>query len=117
MLANNFLLNDCPTAREYFAEPTSGLSAARPTSRGRRRNARCGPVLHGGKLIFAVVIVNVPMARLRLFPRLRRRFACWRLRHRSTPLVRIAIWLGLFPLAKPDRERGSDSLGLNLCAR
>jgi hypothetical protein len=34
--------------------------------------------------MFAVAIVNVPMARLRLFAPLRRRFACWRPGHRST---------------------------------
>src|SRR6516165_1304554 len=37
-----------------------------------------------GELIFAVAIVNVPMARLRLFAPLRRRFAWWRLGHLST---------------------------------
>ena len=39
---------------------------------------------HNGELIFAVAIVNVPMARLRLFAPLRRRFAWWRLGHLST---------------------------------
>jgi len=52
-----------------------------------------------GELIFAVAIVNVPMARLRLFAPLQR--------HRSTPFVEIAVRLGLFLLAKPDQERGS----------
>ena len=60
-----------------------------------------------GELIFAVAIVNVPMARLRLLAPLQRRSACWRLGHRSTPFVEIAVRLGLFLLAKPDQERGS----------
>ena len=40
-------------------------------------------MLHSGELIFAVVIVGIPSARLRLFAPLRRRFACRRLGHRS----------------------------------
>jgi hypothetical protein len=39
------------------------------------------PMLHSGELIFALAIVNVPMARRRFFVRSRRRFARWRLRH------------------------------------
>jgi len=34
------------------------------------------PMPHNGELIFAVVIVGIPSARLRLFAPLRRRFAC-----------------------------------------
>jgi hypothetical protein len=48
-----------------------------------------------GELIFAVAIVDVPMARLRLFAPLRRRFACWRPGHRSIipfPLARSLCW-------------------------
>ena len=57
-------------------------------------------MLHSWELVFAVVIVSVPTARLRLFARLRQRFTRWRLGHRSTPLVGIAVRLGLFPSAK-----------------
>jgi hypothetical protein len=56
-------------------------------------------MLHSEELIFALAIVNVPMARLRLFAPLLRRYACWRLGHRSTirSVVVIAVWLRLFP--------------------
>src|SRR6516225_12274373 len=59
------------------------LTSARPNDTRFWR----GPMLHNRELIFAVVIVNIPMARLRLFARLRRRFARWQLGHRSTPSV------------------------------
>src|SRR6516225_12502711 len=58
-----------------------------------------------GELIFAVAIVNGPPARLRLFAPWRRRFACWRLGHRSTipSVLVIAVQLGLFPCYGPSR--------------
>jgi hypothetical protein len=52
----------------------SGTTEATVSVRGR-----CdwrGPMLHSGEFIFAVVIVGIPSARLRLFAPLRRRFAC-----------------------------------------
>jgi hypothetical protein len=54
---------------------------------------------HNEELIFALAIVNVPMARLRLFAPLRRRYACWRLGHQSAirSVVVIAVQLRLFP--------------------
>jgi hypothetical protein len=55
-----------------LARPSIGRLAARRLDR-RVRQWR-GPMLHSGELIFPVVIVNVPTARLRLFARLRRRF-------------------------------------------
>jgi hypothetical protein len=45
------------------------------------------PMLRKDELIFTVVIVNVSMARLRLFARLWRRFALWNLFHGSRSAV------------------------------
>jgi hypothetical protein len=55
---------------------------------------------HNEELIFALAIVNIPMARLGLVAApLRRRYASWRLGHRSTirSVVVIAVLASLIP--------------------
>ena len=63
----------------------AGLRSVMSAFGGKRcSNDWRGPMLRSGELVFAIAIVNVPMTRLRLFARLRWRFLCWRLGHRST---------------------------------
>jgi two-component sensor histidine kinase len=67
---------------EIIQRVFAGLIQSRPLGVRYREQKRPhadgawpGPMLHNGELIFAIVIINVPMPRLLLFFRLRR-FAC-----------------------------------------